>query len=121
MKEKITACVVLTVVVGFVIFNTCLLNKYIDQTISDVEELSLISADALSAATEVYDTFKKRELYISLTVNHEDLTSIENLFSEMIGQLTVSDIENAKITKHRLMDALKHLRRLSGFNIDAII
>ena len=40
---------------------------------------------------------------------------------EMIGYLSVNDTDNARVTKNRLISYLEHLRRLSGFNIDAVI
>ena len=69
----------------------------------------------------LYDEFKKKETFISLTVNHEDLTRIEESFSEIIGYLSVGNADDAMVIKNRLLDSLEHLRRLSGFNIDSII
>ena len=39
----------------------------------------------------------------------------------MIGYLSVKDTEGAEMTKSRLIDALLHLRRLSGVNISSIL
>ena len=50
-----------------------------------------------------------------------NMTSIEDCFVEMIGYISVNDIDNATVVKYRLKRSLEHLRRLSGFNIDAII
>ena len=77
--------------------------------------------DTYYAGGEPYRTTYEKELFISLTVNHEDLTNIEEGFAEMIGCLSVGDTAGAQITKSRLIDSLEHLGRLSGFNFDAII
>ena len=53
-------------------------------------------------------------------MSHNDLTDIESFFSEMIGYLSVSDMEGAEMAKNRLIDALAHLRRLSGVNMSSI-
>lgn len=71
--------------------------------------------------TEIYDNFKKKESYIALTVNHGDLTSIEDAFAELIGAAKADDTDSLLIAKSRLIDALGHLKRLSGINIDSIL
>ena len=58
---------------------------------------------------------------MGMTVSHEDLTAIETGFSEMIGYLSVGDRNGAEVTKSRLLDALGHLRRLTGINIESVI
>jgi hypothetical protein len=72
-------------------------------------------------AEEIKESFEESEGFISLTVNHEDLTNIEVCYSDLIGYLSVGMTKEAEVTKNRLVDALKHLRRLSGVNIDSII
>ena len=116
MKVKIFAVVTLLLTVGFVVFNTIKLGRDIAHIKSEV-----VAVDGLESARTAYESFKKKETYISLTVNHEDMTSIEESFSELIGYYEVGDTNGAHVTKNRLTDSLEHLGRLSGFNIDAII
>lgn len=70
---------------------------------------------------EIYNEFKKAERYISITVSHDDLTNIEESFSEIIGAADAGNLIGVKTTKSRLKDALMHLGRLSGINIDSIL
>lgn len=121
MKQKILAVVLLIGVIAFVTVNTIVLNKQIGATIARVESLSLEEENAESEARRMYDDYKKKEKYMSVTVSHDDLTSIEDCFVEMIGFLSVGDVQNAAVAKSRLISCLEHLRRLSGFNMDAII
>ena len=123
MKIKITAIITIILVMGSSLLNTLFLNKEIDRIISLTERLNLEGepTEALNCALELRKIFTKSEQYMSITVNHNDLTDIEEIFSEMIGCLKVSDTDGARVAKSRLEDALRHLRRLSGINIDAII
>ena len=123
MKTKILAVVFLTVTVVAVIANTVALNKIITSYTEEVSRLVTDPADEASApaARELFERFRSSERFVSITVNHDDLTSIEELFSELIGELEVGDADAAYVTKNRLIDALRHLGRLSGFNIDAIV
>ncbi len=121
MKEKILAVVLLISVIAFVTVNTVVLDKQIGKTIDQIYSLELEDEHALENARTMHADFLQKEKYISLTVSHEDLTSIEDSFVEMIGYMTVGNIEDARVTKDRLISFLKHLRRLSGFNIDGVI
>ena len=124
MKEKIIAVCLFVLVVSFVITNTIVLNIQIEEICDAVKAIE-IREDSLKEAEretrEIFDIYKRREVFISLTVNHDDLTNIEESFDEMIGYLSVGDADGARVTKNRLVGSLEHLRRLSGFTIDAII
>ena len=80
-----------------------------------------LSAESHQEYERLYKDFKKKEQYISLTVNHEDLTDVESSFSEIVGAAKANDEEAFLTIKSRLIDALDHLRRLSGINIDSIL
>ncbi len=124
MKEKIIAFSLFFLVIGFVFINTIVLGRQLDEICRMTEEMTIDEenlSDSEEAVREVYDNFKKKETFISLSVNHENLTDIKQSFSEIIGYLSVGDADGASMTKNRLIDSLEHLRRLSGFNIDAII
>ena len=123
MRPQILAWVILAVTVGFAVTNTALLAKQTDDILKEVEGVSLDGdPEAARAKLEaIYDSFKNKEKYISITVNHEDLTNIEQSFSEIIGYLAVGDTDGATVIKHRLTDSLEHLRRLSAVNLESII
>lgn len=121
MKEKILAVVLLVSIIGFSIANMLMLEKQVSRTIDEVDRMSFDDKNAEEKANKIYDDYLKRQKYMSITVSHDDLTNIEDCFVEMIAYLSVADIENAKVTKSRLISYLEHLRRLSGLNIDAII
>lgn len=120
MKVKIFAFTALIVTVGFVAINTVVVKRAVSDIKNAVSEIDN-AEDKLSAAKEAYERFKSRETYISLTVNHDDLTSIEECFAEMIGYLEVGDNDGAHVTKSRLISSLEHLGRLSAINLDSII
>lgn len=124
MKEKIIAFCLLFLVICFVLINTLVLDRQIKALYDDTAKIEMRDSDIQAAersARALYDEFKKKETFISLTVNHEDLTRIEESFSEIIGYLSVGNADDAMVIKNRLLDSLEHLRRLSGFNIDSII
>ena len=123
MKEKIFAVVNILLIIGAVTINTVKLHRDIDLIYEEVSILDIGKEDAstMNTAKAVYEKFKRYETFMGLTVNHEDLSNIEESFAELLGYITVGDTEGATVTKNRLLDELSHLRRLSGLNIDAII
>ena len=122
MKEKIFAVVMIVLTIAAVAFNTIFLHKDMDKIYDEVNNIDFSDGiQAFENAKSAYNLFRKKEMFLGLTVNHDDLSNIEDCFSEMIGYLSVDDIDGAVVTKSRLTDALGHLRRLSGLNIDAII
>ena len=121
MKDKIIAIGCLIIVLSVVVINGLALKNKIDMTIEEVASINTAESGTKVEAERIFDKYLRREHYISLTVSHEDLTTIEDCFCEMIGYLKVGDVDNAEVTKGRLLGSLEHLRRLSGFNIDSII
>lgn len=121
MKQKILSVILLVGVVAFVTINCIVLANMIDDITETVEDLSVEDKHAKERAENAFEVYNDKAKYIGLTVSHDDLTNIEDCFVELIGYLSVGDTENAEVTKGRLINSLEHLRRLSGFNIDAII
>ena len=107
--------------IAVVVLNGLALKSKIEATIEEIASINIQESGTKVEAERIFDKFLEREHYISLTVSHEDLTIIEDCFCEMIGYLKVGDVDNAEVTKGRLLGSLEHLRRLSGFNIDSII
>ncbi len=124
MKVKIFASVLMVMLIASVTINTLMVEKVISDVSEKVEKIDITEErikEALIEAEEAFSSYKRLETYISLTVNHNDLTNIEDTFSELLGNLSVSEANGAVIAKNRLLGALWHLRRLSGINFDAII
>ena len=121
MRVKIFALCVLLLTIGSVIVNTLFVVRSIDRISGKVSSFEPTDTDALLYAKEIEADFKRKLTFISLTVNHDDLTNIELSFAELIGYLEVGDTDEASVTKNRLLNSLEHLGRLSGFGIDAII
>lgn len=124
MKEKIFAVFMIAFTAIAITANTVFLSKSIRSIQASVEAIMISETDVSSSradAERAFYNFKKNELFLGLTVNHDDLSTIESCFSELVGYLAAEDVGGAIVAKNRLTDALSHLRRLSGFNIDAII
>ena len=99
---------------------------YIGHTTKSIAKMveSINTDDAEIAVQDfqtIFDEFRKAEKYISITVSHDDLTNIEESFSEIIGAANAGNLVGVKTVKSRLKDALLHLGRLSGINIDSIL
>ena len=121
MKTKIFATIVFFLTISAVIANTVYLQVTIEKIHSQVEAVDMSSEDAEESFSNVYAFFKKHEKVINLTVNHEDLTAIEEAFSEIEGLLSIKSYDEAEVRKNRLLDSLEHLRRLSGVNFDSVM
>ena len=124
MLAKIISVIIFITTVTLVGINTYTLEREIGKALEQVDALTITeeeTVDAYIEAKSIYESFKRQETYISLTVDHSDLMTIEESFSEMIGYLSVGNASDAIVIKNRLRDSLEHLRRLSGFNIDSII
>ena len=121
MKSVHFAYTVFAVLVIAVIINSLGIGKVMD-SISD-ELLNAEEKDMSIAEKEygeIYEKYKKYELYISLSVDHDDLSNIEDAFSEIIGAAKADDARGVITTKSRLTDYLRHIKRLAGINIDSI-
>ena len=121
MKMVRIAAILLVITLLTVIINSIILKNVIDEILHDVADADDDNAEhALNEYLEIYGKYEKLSSYISLTVNHEDLTDIENSFAEIIGAAKSGDLDGVITIKSRLISALKHLRRLSGINLDSI-
>lgn len=122
MRGTVFALIILFLVLGLVVTNSFILHSLIDQTIKSVKEIEVENTlEATKRFEECYKSFARRERYISLSVSHKDLMSINDCFSDIIGAGIAGDKEEMIITKNRLVSSLEHLRRLSGVNIDSIL
>ena len=112
---------VLILCISFVTANGFYLNYITDELYQRAEEIDVEDTGAKERAEELYNFYEKHQRLISITVSHDDLHSIDEAMCELIGALKVDDADGAEITKSRLCGSLRHLKRLSGLNIDSII
>jgi hypothetical protein len=121
MKSVRFAYTVLILIILAVFINMAFIKGAIGRLLDEVsaaeEENTIAAAIEYS---EIYESYKKSELYISLTVSHEDLSELEIAFSELIGAAKADDKGALVIAKSRLTDRLWHIKRLSGINIDSV-
>lgn len=115
MGSKVFAVAAILAVIVFIGINDAVVSSRIDEITEDIE-----SCENYEDAARTREKFMKYERYISITVSHGDLTNIEDLLSEYEAQMRDGN-DDAEITKSRLINALSHLRRLSGINIDSIV
>ncbi len=115
MGAKIFAVCALVAILTFVGVNTYVVGGMVDEVIE-----SVCDAESYEDAAEAQKYFTEYERYISITVSHEDLTNIEDLFSQYVAEME-AESERAEITKSRLVNALVHLGRLSKIGIDSIV
>ncbi|MBQ8720221.1 MAG: DUF4363 family protein [Clostridia bacterium] len=120
MKHAFISLGIIIALIASTVINSFVLRGIVDTYIERIE-----SAEGGEGAEEfytaLYDEFISDEGYISLTVSHEDLRDIEKSFSEVIAAEKMKDADEAEKAKSRLIDALLHLKRLCGINIDSIL
>ncbi len=121
MNSKKIAYAVLIFSLVAVAANSIYLHLSIEKITEMTVQASVYSENAEDEYRELHDYYKLHEHIISLTVNHDDLESIDDAYFEIIGALEIGDTDSAVIAKSRLLGALSHLKRLSGINIDSII
>ncbi len=122
MKATKFAYITMILLLAAVIANSLCIHK---MTKDFAKEADAIETDDTEKAYEeflaLFKRFRKAERFISLTVSHDDLTNIEESFSEIIGAAEAKYVVGIKTAKSRLVDSLEHLGRLSGINPDSIL
>ena len=124
MKAVIIAYVIIFAVISLVILNSFLVSYNINEVIRllSSEDTAKEEAEELFAVYDkIYTDYQRRQKFLSISVNHNDLTAIENEFEEILGSAMAGETKNIVIAKSRLLGSLEHLRRLSGINIDSIL
>ncbi len=115
------ALITLTVLVLLIAINSTLITRAVDEMYTVSVSGEDTTLEAIEAKYKKIDEiFSSRELFISLSVSHEDLSDIKMLLYEIKGALAAYDLDAAIIAKSRLDDALLHLGRLSSLNIESI-
>ena len=122
MKAFRISIVALTLLIAAVFANSAYIQNMTDKFVADVDHINENDPDKAEAeVSKLYQKFKKAEKIISITTSHDDLTSIEEEFAEMIGAINAEDMSEVVKIKSRLRSSFEHLGRLSGINIDSII
>ena len=121
MKSVHFAYAVFLILLTVVLINSLSIGRIMD---SIENEVSLAEENDMERAekvyTEIYEKYRKFELYISLSVDHDDLSDIESSFAEIIGAAKAEDKGSVITIKSRLCDHLRHIRRLAGINLHSI-
>ena len=120
MKTLIFAIVASLTVTATVGLNSLMLDKTLDALVAECEAIPN-ETDKGAEYEALYQSFMRKQKFISLTVSHDDLTEIENDLAEILGAISADDKESLIIAKSRLIMTLTHLRRLSGVNLDSIL
>lgn len=121
MKSVRFAYTVLVLLILAVVINMVLVKNSVGRLLDEVKAAEEENTEkAALEYSEIYESYKERELFISLTVSHEDLSELELAFSELIGAAKADDKSSLLIAKSRLTDRLWHIKRLSGINIDSV-
>jgi hypothetical protein len=121
MKEKIIGVIIFVIVTCSVLVNTVVIDRSLFEIICEVDKIDVRQDNAKEMLISLYDGFKSKELFLSLSVSHDDITSIKTGFVDAISYLEQDDLPDAEVAKNRLRYFLEHLRRLSGINIDSVI
>ena len=121
MKAYIFATIIFSALLTGVIANSVFVGRTAERLKSEIANLNCTDIESVKSEFErIHSDYKKHERFISLTVSHDDLTNIDESFSDISGAIEAKDESLLLTAKSRLEDALSHLRRLSGINPDSI-
>ena len=120
MKALVFAIVTALTVMALVGANSLILRTSLTALVEECESIPDSTSNKINYE-QLYESFMKKQKFISLTVSHDDLTEIENDLAEIIGACEANDEDTLIIAKSRLIMTLTHLRRLSGVNLDSIL
>ena len=122
MKSAKIAAAVLIILITLVFLNSFFISNLANKFAEKLEKIDLGSEDfAYEELKALKNEFETRRIWITLTVSHDDISSIEEAFSDIIGAALAKERSEMIITKSRLENALRHLGRLSAINIDSIL
>ena len=96
-----------------------LISEYMLKNLSqDLEEISVGESEK---AKDLAHRFSRCAFFLSITVNHDDLENVEELFVELAAIAGTDDAAEMETLKSRLISVLRQIRRLCGIGIDSII
>ena len=104
-----------------VILNSIYIGNFTERIYSLSRAETVEDIDAFKGTFQkIKDIYNNNEIFVSLTVSHEDLTNIEEMLSEIEGAITAKDKDAVIIAKSRFESAVLHLGQLSALNIESI-
>jgi hypothetical protein len=121
MKETKLALAILIFLIILITVNAVYISNITTSLADSLKKIDVYSENSYVEFEKAFEKFKRHEKIISLTVSHDDLTSIEDSFAELMGACETGKVFELAIIKSRIIDSLEHLRRLSGFNPDSIL
>ena len=112
---------ILFVLLAAVILNSVYIGRFTEELYSTSIESTGDDINSLRIKFgKIKEIYSKNEIFVSLTVSHEDLTDIESILAEIDGALNAEDKEAVIIAKSRFENAVLHLGQLSALNIESI-
>ena len=121
MKAMISASGIFICLIVAVLINSGYIERRTEYLRERIEAIDTESSECAAEFEKIRDEFEKSRRIITLSVSHDDITNIESSFAEIIGAAMAGDTGEIFIAKSRLTDALLHLGRLSGINLDSIM
>lgn len=121
MKSSLIAVAVLLLLIVLIFTNSVYIDKKIDEICTGLEALDIGDSECEASFSQLRAEFDGARKIITLSVSHDDISSIEDCFAELGGAIEVSSHTDFVIAKSRLLDAFAHLRRLSSINFDSIM
>ena len=111
------------IVIMALLFSSGLANAMICHASLDSLSRSIESTERgdTEGASKIAEDFSRVSFFMSITTNHDDLEDAEQFIIEFKEAVAGEDEYALKLTKSRLMAAIKQLKRLSGIGIDSII
>ena len=120
MVVKLSYVILFTLLLS-VTLNALYLSRFTEKlyTISNETEVGDIE-DFKETFEKIKKTYNNNEIFVSLSVSHEDLTSIKEALAEIDGAIKANDKNAVIIAKSRFESAVLHLGQLSALNIESI-
>ena len=120
-KSVPVALITLLSIIIFVCADAPIVSGMIDKTIAELEGFKISNEGAEEQFSQIKNRYERRVKYINLTVSHSLTLEVEAFFSELQTEVKYGDENDIQKAKSRLIDALLHLKRLSGFKLESII
>lgn len=121
MKSVKAATIALILLIISVFANSVLVAKTVNEFAEKLEKIDFSEAHSYEDLKILKSDFESARRWITLTVSHDDISYIEEAFADIVGAIDADEESDIIISKSRLINALRHLGRLSGINIDSIL
>jgi len=116
MRDILISIGVILLLVAIIITNAIYINILLGSL-----EAGLAEVTSVTGYKELYNKYMRNEWLLSLTVEDERLLRIEVGFVDCLGYADKGLADELHMEKSRLLSELGQLKRLSWFNIMAIV